>query len=91
MIERIEWEEHIGELRSPFVRGPGERPLRLTLHSQSLVDLTDDEDLRLHALEQAKTALRPQVVPQVRFQKTTFGSVLARVRRLIPDLDSSQV
>jgi hypothetical protein len=43
MIERIEWESHSDELLSPFMRGKGERPLRITLHSESLIDLSSDE------------------------------------------------
>ncbi len=46
MIERIEWnrKSSIDELPSPFMRGVGERPLRITLHSESLVNLSGDEE-----------------------------------------------
>jgi hypothetical protein len=45
MIERIEWSgrTHLGELPSPFMRGKGERPLRITLHSDSLAQLPGEE------------------------------------------------
>lgn len=52
MIERIEWEGRTSELRSPFMRGIGERPLRLTLHPQSLVDLTEDEKAAMALLHE---------------------------------------
>ena len=44
MIERIEWNNHPNELPSPFMRGKGERPLRITFHSQSLINLSDEEN-----------------------------------------------
>lgn len=50
MIERVEWQKHPRELPSPFIRGPGERPLRLTLHSQGLINLTADENTALALL-----------------------------------------
>lgn len=44
MIERIEWRHtHIGELLSAFMRGKGERPLRITLHSESLAKASGKE------------------------------------------------
>lgn len=44
MIERIEWgHTHIDELLSAFMRGKGERPLRITLHSDSLAKLCGKE------------------------------------------------
>lgn len=45
MIERIEWSHstHFGELPSPFMRGKQERPLRITLHSDSLAKLSGQE------------------------------------------------
>jgi hypothetical protein len=45
MIERVEWSRktHSGELGCPFMRGQGERPLRITLHSDSLAKLSGEE------------------------------------------------
>lgn len=45
MIERIEWSNstYSDELHSPFMRGKGERPLRITLHSDSLTELPGEE------------------------------------------------
>lgn len=45
MIERIEWSRltRFDELPSPFMRGKGERPLRITLHSDSLAKLSGEE------------------------------------------------
>lgn len=41
MIERIQWHQphNRDELRSPFLRGASQRPLRLTFHSESLSNL----------------------------------------------------
>ncbi len=46
MIERLDWAHrtHHNELRSPFMRGEGERPLRVTLHSDSLTNPTNNEE-----------------------------------------------
>ncbi len=52
MIERVEWQKHPNELSSPFIRGPGERPLRLTLHSQCLTNLTENEETALALLDE---------------------------------------
>ena len=45
MIERVEWSRktRIHELVCPFMRGKGERPLRITLHSDSLAKLCGEE------------------------------------------------
>lgn len=43
MIESIEWKTRHNELPSPFMRGKDERPLRITLHSESLNDISEDE------------------------------------------------
>jgi hypothetical protein len=45
MIKRLDWAHrtHYNELSSPFMRGEGERPLRITLHSNSLTELTNEE------------------------------------------------
>ena len=46
MIERIEWDKLTSspnELSSPFMRGKGERALRITLHPESLTDLSGEE------------------------------------------------
>ena len=46
MIERIEWDRlssSPSKLSSPFMRGKGERPLRITLHSESLAALSGEE------------------------------------------------
>lgn len=54
MIERILWGHHtqIGELPSPFQRGKGERPLRITFHTASLVNLPDNETAAVEALRE---------------------------------------
>lgn len=43
MIETIQWKLGHNELPSPFMRGKDERPLRITLHSESLDDVSEDE------------------------------------------------
>lgn len=42
MIECIDWNRtaHFGKFPNPFMRGDGERPLRITLHSESLREIT---------------------------------------------------
>ncbi len=52
MINRIIWQPHIlsKELESPFQRGEHERPLRITLHCDSLCDLNEEEELALNTI-----------------------------------------
>lgn len=51
MIERIKWPDpRRGELECPFLRGTGERPLRLTFHSPTLHDLPAGEAEAFEAL-----------------------------------------
>lgn len=49
----IEWSRLIkpGELRNPFIRGTGERPLRLTLHTASFVNLDPPEETATKVLK----------------------------------------
>lgn len=45
MSLHVVWPDpHINEFISPFLRGKKERPLRLSIHTQSLCDLTEEED-----------------------------------------------
>jgi hypothetical protein len=61
MIERILWgyPANIGELPSPFQRGEGERPLRITFHTNSLINLPDSEATAVDLLH--KLAHLPEV------------------------------
>jgi hypothetical protein len=54
MIEPAEWSSltHIGELACPFMRGQGERPLRLTLHSDSLAELSGEQGAAVQVLRE---------------------------------------
>jgi len=54
VTERILWgyPANIGELPSPFQRGKGERPLRITFHTGSLVNLTDNEAAAVEVLRE---------------------------------------
>lgn len=55
MIERIEWDKltaRPNELRCPFMRGKGERPLRITFHSQSLTNLSEGEKAAVELLRE---------------------------------------
>lgn len=67
MIERIDWEKRAGELPSPFMRGSGERPLRLTFHSQCLVDLNEDEKDAMTLLDELSN------LQEVQFFSTSPG------------------
>jgi hypothetical protein len=55
MIERIEWNSSFKELPNPFMRGKGERPLRITFHSQSFTNLSDEETSALELLRELVT------------------------------------
>jgi len=55
MIERIEWDKltsDLNELSNPFMRGKGERPLRITFHSQSFTNLSDEERAAIELLRE---------------------------------------
>lgn len=52
MIERIEWNRRIDGLPSPFMRGKGERQLRVTIHSDNLVEISGDELAALETLRE---------------------------------------
>lgn len=55
MIEQIEWDKlnsSPSELPSPFMRGKGERPLRVTLHSETLTDLSEREKTAIELLRE---------------------------------------
>jgi hypothetical protein len=54
MIERLHWERWTqpGELPSPFLRGRGERPIRITFHTSSFSRLSAEEGTALDALRQ---------------------------------------
>lgn len=52
MKKQILWPERRGELLSPFMKGENERHLRITFHSQSLNDLSDEEAKALEALDE---------------------------------------
>src|SRR3954447_7626926 len=52
MIERIMWPEpQRGEPECPFLRGAGERSLRLTFHSATLTNLPRSEAAAFEALQ----------------------------------------
>ena len=44
MIASVQWRTRHNELPSPFMRGKDERPLRITLHSESLNEVSGDEE-----------------------------------------------
>jgi len=69
MIDHIEWNRarHFGELPSPFVRGKGERPLRITLHSDSLANLSGKEK------DAAKVLKELSYLPEVEAVETKSG------------------
>jgi len=55
MIERIEWDKltsNLNELHSPFTRGEGERPLRITFHSQSFTNLSEEDKAAIELLRE---------------------------------------
>ncbi len=53
MVTRIYWQDQYNnELASPFLRGDGERHLRITFHSSSFIDSTNEETEAIEALRQ---------------------------------------
>ncbi|MFH1032843.1 MAG: hypothetical protein V1767_09820 [Chloroflexota bacterium] len=55
MIDQIEWDRFkssFNELPSPFMRGMGERPLRITLHSETLTDVSDREKTTIELIRE---------------------------------------
>lgn len=70
MIERIEWDKLTSspsELSSPFMRGRGERPLRITLHSESLTNLSEEEKETIDLLRELGN------LPELEIFQTTPG------------------
>ena len=54
MIERLIWrrDRPSSGLESPFMRGEGERPLRITFHSSGLADMCGEDSAALDALRE---------------------------------------
>jgi hypothetical protein len=72
MIPRIDWNRSpTNELRSPFERGPRERPLRLTFHSHSLVGLREEEQEAVDAMRELPQV--PEVMPLLETLETVPG------------------
>jgi len=69
MIDRIEWSRNVysDELPSPFIRGKGERPLRITLHSDSLAKLSGKEMSAVEVLREFNH------IPEVQVLETCPG------------------